>query len=237
MTRRIATFGTRKEIVYNEEHWKNLREKRERAKKVMGSLKSFDLASIVYGSVARGDVSKNSDVDIFVPYKIPSYRIELALDGFQIIEKRIVQATPNYAIKVEFLLEDNTTVSFPLVKMKERELDFYKFGGALDYDSLIKDERVAGVDKRLILIIPTENGHREIPINEIQPNAVAKILNVGIEIVNERMRVLLRRREIGRTGIFLCETIPFDESFESALNCIAAKNPAVRRMIKNGRLV
>ncbi|RLI70592.1 nucleotidyltransferase [Archaeoglobales archaeon] len=234
MTRKTATFGTRKEVVYDEDRWKNLKDKRKRAKKVMSSLKSFDLKSIVYGSVARGDVTKNSDVDVFVPYKVPSYRIELALDKFQIIEKRIVQATPNYAIKGEFLLEDNTTVSFPLVKMKERELDFYRFGGALDYDLLLNGERVAGVDKRLILIIPTENGHREIPINEIQPSAVAKILNVGIEIINERMRVLLRRREVGRTGVFLCETISYDESFESALNCIAAKNPAVRRIIKNG---
>jgi len=163
---------------------------------------------------------------------VPSFKVELALDNFCLLEKRIVQATPNYAIKGEFVLEDNTTISFPLVKMKERELDFYRFGGCLSYEELLSDVRVPGVDKRLILIIPSEKGHREIPLSEIHPSVVAKMLGVSIDIVLERIRILSRRREIGRTGVYLCERVPMNESFESALKDIVARNPAVRRRVE-----
>lgn len=231
MRGKTATYGDRREVIYSKEHWEILRRKRERAKELMGRLHEFGLEPILYGSVARGDVTKDSDVDIFIPMQIPSYKIELALDGFEILEKRIVQATPNYAIKGEFVLDENTTVSFPLVKMKERELDFYRFGGALSYEELLLDKRVAGVDKRLVLIVPTGRGHVEIPIDEVQSAEVARILGVGVEIVEERKRVLERRREKGRTGVFLCETIPLESNFETVLKVIAGRNPAVRKRL------
>ena len=231
MRGKTATYGDRREVIYSGEHWEILREKRERAKEIMRRLHEFGMEAILYGSVARGDVTKDSDVDVFVPLQVPSYRIELALEGLEILEKRIVQATPNYAIKGEFVLDENTTVSFPLVKMKERELDFYKFGGALSYEELLLDKRVPGVDKRLVLIIPTGRGHVEIPIDEIQSAEVAKILGVCVEIVEERKRVLERRREKGRTGVFLCETIPLESNFETVLKVIAGRNPAVRKRL------
>ena len=230
--RRVATYGVRKLIEYSPKHWRILREKRERAKEIMVSLQSYGLESVVYGSVARGDVNEKSDVDIFIPHNVPSYKVEIALDGFEILEKRIVQATPNYAIKGEYVLADNTTVSFPLVRMREREMDFYRFGGCIDYAMLEKDERVAGVDKRLVLIMPTAKGHREVPLTDIHPSSVARMLGVSIDIVVERIRVLTRRREVGRTGIFLCETIPLSDCFESALKVIASRNPAVRRRLE-----
>lgn len=222
-----------REIRYTEENFKILKEKRKKARELMEILESFGLQSIAYGSIARGDVTIKSDVDLFIPQKVPPFKIELALEGFDLIEKRIVQATPNYAIKGEYVLEEQITISFPLVKMKERELDFYKFGGSINYEELLKDLRVPGVDKRLFLIIPNELGHKEIPLNEIHPSIVAKTLGISIEIVLERIRVLSRRREIGRTGIFLCERIPITESFESALREIATKNPAVRRRMED----
>ena len=231
MRRKTATYGERKEVIYTKEKWKILREKRERAKEVMERLNEFGLKCILYGSVARGDVNESSDIDIFIPMQVPSYRIELALDEFNILEKRIIQATPNHLIKGEFVLDDNTTVSFPLVKMKDRELDFYKFGGAISYEELLIDKRVAGVDKRLVLIIPTEFGHREIPLNELQPSEIAKILGVCIDIVEERIRVLERRREIGRTGVFLLEKIPLESNFETMLKIIAERNPFVRKRL------
>jgi len=234
MRGKTATYGDRREVIYSDEHWKLLRRKRKRAKEVMQRLYEFGLEPILYGSVARGDVTKDSDVDIFIPLQVPSYKIELALDEFEILEKRIVQATPNYAIKGEFVLSENTTVSFPLVKMKEREIDFYRFGGAISFKELLEDRRVAGVDKRLVLIMPTEIGHVEIPIDEMQPAEVAKILGVCVEIVEERKRVLERRREIGRTGVFLLEKVPLESNFETVLKMIAERNPAVRKRILQG---
>ncbi len=230
MRPKTATFGCRKFVSYGEEHWELLKEKRNVAREVMLQLARAGLPSIVYGSVARGDVNEKSDIDIFVPCNAPSYRIELAVDW---MERRIVQATPNYAIKGELILEDGVTVSFPLVRMKDRELDFYRFGGCLNLEQLDRGVRVAGVDKRLVLILPREDGHEEIPINEMQPSEVAKALGVCLDIVLERMRVLERRREVGRTGVFLLHPVPPDESFESELMAIARRNPAVRKLLES----
>jgi len=230
MRPKTATFGCRKFVKYTESHWKLLKEKRRIAKKLMADIASVSLPCVVYGSVARGDVNEKSDIDIFIPCLVPSYRIELAINW---IDRKIVQATPNYAIKGEYIVGDGITVSFPLVKMKDRELDFYRFGGCLTLEQLRRGERVAGVDKRLILIIPKEKGHEEIPVNEMQPSEVAKILGVCIDVVVERIRVLERRREIGRTGVFLQYRVPPDESFESTLLKISKKNPAVRKLIDN----
>lgn len=222
-----------KEVIYSKENFRILKEKRNRARELLEILKGFDLHGIVYGSLARGDVTPKSDIDIFIPQKIPSFKLELALQGIDFVERRIVQATPNYAIKGEFVIDELTTVSFPLVKMRERELDFYRFGGCINYEELIRGVRVPGVDKRLFLIIPNENGHREIHLSELHPSIVAKTLGVSIDIVLERIRVLSRRREIGRTGIYLCERIPLNESFESALRDIISKNPAIRKRIED----
>jgi hypothetical protein len=52
-----------------------------------------------------------------------------------------------------------------------------------------------------------------------------------VEVVEERIRVLERRREVGRTGVFLSETVPPDENFESVLREIAKKNPGVKRRL------
>ncbi|MEM4702317.1 MAG: nucleotidyltransferase domain-containing protein, partial [Archaeoglobaceae archaeon] len=85
------------EVRYDGEKWKILNLKREKAKNLMRKLAENNINSILYGSVARGDVNAKSDIDIFIPQLIPSFRIELALEDFNILEKRIVQATPNYA--------------------------------------------------------------------------------------------------------------------------------------------
>lgn len=219
------------EVCYERERWDILKAKREKAKFFMEKLTKQGIPSIVYGSIARGDVREKSDVDIFIPQLLPSFRIELALDGVEIVERRIVQATPSYAIKGEIVIDEETTVSFPLVKMRDREMDFYRFGGCIGYEEVIRNKRVPGVDKRLMLIFPTEKGHVEVSIHEVHPSVVAKILGVSIDIVLERIRVLERRREVGRTGIYLCERLSSGDSFESALREIALRDPAVRRRL------
>ncbi len=230
MRRKTAIFGCRKKVRYTEDQWKLFEEKRDIAASIMKTLSDHGMDSLVYGSVARGDVKKTSDVDIFVPSTIPSYRIELALHDYTILEKKIVQATPNYAIKGEIILE-NANISFPLVKMKDKELDFYKFGGCMDLESLTEKKRVAGVDKRLVLIIPLKDGHYEIPANELDISELAWYLDIGIDVIRERFRVLERRREIGRTGVFLSEAVHDFESFETKLKEIIDRNPFVKRRI------
>lgn len=231
MRGKTATFGERKSVKYTKERWKLLEEKRELARVVMEALEDNGIPSIVYGSVARGDVKKTSDVDVFIPQQIPSFKIEVALSDFTILERRIVQATPNYAVKGEIVL-DFANVSFPLVKMKDKELDFYRFGGYLTLEMLENNERVPGVDKRLVLIIPKSYGHYEIPANELNKSELAGYLGVGIEIVEERFRVLERRREVGRTGVFVNEVVPEHESFESYLSSLALDNVFLRRRMK-----
>jgi len=53
-------------VIYDEEHWNLLKMKREVALRFMSRLFSFGVKSYVYGSVARGDVRKASDIDIIV---------------------------------------------------------------------------------------------------------------------------------------------------------------------------
>jgi hypothetical protein len=232
MRKKTAIYGSARKIIYSEKRWKILEKKRERAVEVMEKLYERGLRSIVYGSVARGDVTNESDVDVFIPLRTPSYLIEIALSPFQILERRIVQATPNYAIKGEYILDNNTSVSFPLINLKDREMDFYNFGGAISLDDLRKNLRTPGVDKRLKLIKPSLEGHFEIPINDLDEIELSRVLNVSLEIIRERKRVLERRREIGRTGVFLNAIVPEDESFESFLEKIARKNPMVRRRLR-----
>ncbi len=106
-------------------------------------------------------------------------------------------------------------------------------GGAIDIWGVKTKERVPGVNKKLILIIPTDRGHIEREVVGREPE-VAKILGVSIDIVTERVHVLTRRDSIGRTGgIYLNEEVPDWMSFEEALKIIADRDPPnVRRKVR-----
>jgi len=224
-----------REVIYDESRWRVLREKRNIAKRLMTALRSYGFRSIVYGSIARGDVSTSSDVDVFILYQVPSYLVELAVTeaGFHIYGRLIVQATPHYAVKAYMTLdpEELVTVSFPLVKMTKRELEFYSFGGKLELNDLTSGRRVPGVDKRLMLIIPTKRGHLESSIIG-REEEVASLLGISPEIVKERVTMLTRREEIGRTGVFIKYRLSSDESFESALKRLSNKNPLLRKLLR-----
>ena len=225
---KVVRIWDEREVVYSPKRWAILWEKREKALKIMERLKDFD--PHVYGSVARGDVRKDSDIDIIIPYKVPSFLVELALEGL-ILRRRIVMATPWHLIKGHIEIDEETTVTFPLINPSDRELEFYRWGGMLDIWGVKTKERVPGVNKKLILIEPTEKGHMEQEVVG-RESEVAKLLGVSIELVEERVKILTRRDSIGRTGIYLNEEVPDWMSFEEALKMIADRDSNVRRKVR-----
>jgi len=222
-----------REVIYSSIRWNLLKQFRQRAAKLMDSLETFHSDSIVHGSIARGDVNKKSDVDVFVPFQVSSFIMETALEKADIpINRRlIVQATPTYAMKAHIETEANTSVSFPLMKMRNVEREFYRFGGEVMLEDLRNDVRVCGVDKRLMLIEPTRGGHKESTIIGREEH-VANLLGISAETVLDRVHALLRRDEVGRTGVFIEKELSEDETFELALKRLADQNPAVRRRLK-----
>ncbi|WP_369406419.1 hypothetical protein [Aeropyrum camini] len=91
-----------------------------------------------------------------------------------------------------------------------------------------------GVTKRLVLILPTPRGHIEEPVvgNE---GRVAEVLGISLETVRERVRVLTRRRELGRTGVYLKVEPRPGEPLEETVRRLSASNPFFRRMISGRR--
>jgi predicted nucleotidyltransferase len=221
-------------VEYSEYHWRMLEKLRAEALRILSALEEMGLRAIVHGSIARGDVHEGSDIDIFIPYVVPSYTVELALErrGYRPVSKLIVQATPHSTPKAYIVLdlEEKRVVSFPLAKLTRTEYEFYYFGGALDAAGLRTGKRVPGVDKRLMLIEPLPRGHRESSIIGREAEA-ARIVGVSLETVLERVRVLSRRDAHGRTGVFVKEELEPWESVEDAVRRIARKNPAFRRVL------
>jgi len=236
MAKKPIIHAERVEVSYDENHWNLLKALRDSALEIMNSLSRSNLNSIVHGSVARGDVSKRSDVDIFVPEPVSSFVLENSLEeaDFSFLRRVLMQATPAYAVKGYLELAENVCVSFPLVKMIRVERDFYKYGGELDLQMLKHDSRVPGVDKRLMLIEPTLKGHVESSVVG-REDEIAKFLGVPLDIVHDRVRALLRRDEVGRTGVFIEKELVPEETFEQALQRLAKVNPAVRRKLKHNK--
>lgn len=225
--------GDYKEVTYSTERWAQLNALRGRAVLVMAALKAFHLESLVHGSIARGDVNRDSDIDVFIPEVQNSFLVETALEKAKIgVNSRlIVQATPTYAMKAHIAIDELVTVSFPLMEMRRVEREFYRFGGEVNLSQLKVGVRVAGVDKRLMLIEPSAKGHVESSIIG-REEFVAGVLGVSAETVLDRVHALLRRDVVGRTGVFVKRELAPDETFELALKKIADVNPAVRRRMK-----
>jgi hypothetical protein len=231
MRRKTAEMGPRKEVVYSEDTWNILERLRKKSIEVLESLKKFDIEGVVYGSVARGDVKPSSDIDIFIPIVVNSMRISIALDDYVMIDRSIVQATPRSLVKAHFGLEDNVTVTIPLIPPRQSEIEFYRFGGEIGLQGLLENKRSCGVDKRLMFIEPTPEGHIETPLSDMSSGLVAKKLKVGQSIVEERMRVLERRADVGRTGIYIERHVAPDESIEHVFSELLESDPALRRRV------
>ena len=222
-----------KEVTYSTLRWEQLKDLRSKAVWVMAALDAFHLYSLTHGSIARGDVKEGSDVDVFIPEVQNSFLVETALEKAKIAinSRLIVQATPSYAMKAHIEIDEKTSVSFPLMEMRRVEREFYKFGGEVNITQLKANIRVAGVDKRLMLIEPTEKGHTESSVIG-REEFTAKILGVAAETVLDRVHALVKRDTVGRTGVFVKRELMQNETFELALKKLSALNPAVRRRMK-----
>jgi predicted nucleotidyltransferase len=233
MAKKPMKRAERVEVVYNEKHWKMLRELRSKAIQIMEVLDRSHLPSIVHGSIARGDISEKSDIDVFLPDPSSSFATETALERARIPANRriVVQATPFYAVKGYIELDEQRCVSFPLVKLRQVERHFYRFSGEASLSTLEKDIRVSGVDKRLMLIEPTLRGHIESSVVG-REETVSHLLGISLNTVLDRVHALFRRDEVGRTGVFIERELSPDETFEMVLKRLADQNPAVRRRLK-----
>lgn len=221
------------EIIYDTKRWKLLTELRKKTIKIMDSLNRYHIYSIVHGSIVRGDVTEKSDIDVFIQDPPSSFFIETMLEcfGFSTYRKTIVQATPIYALKGKIEFGERSTISFPLVKLRPVEEEFYQFGGEATLGVLKNGIRNSGVDKRLMLIEPNKNGHTESSIVG-REEEVSNILGISVNTVIDRVRALLRRDVVGRTGVFIEIEVGYDETFEQALKKLADQNPVVRRRLK-----
>ncbi len=82
-----------------------------------------------------------------------------------------------------------------------------------------------------MLVEPTSDGHVESTVVG-REKAVSRILGVSLNTVLDRVHALLRRDEVGRTGMFIERNLSPDETFEMVLKKLADQNPAVRRRLK-----
>src|SRR6056297_1789856 len=232
MGREKIVRGQEREIIYDEDRFKLLESMRDRAKKLFEMFKKERINCLTYGSIARGNVRETSDIDILITRKIPTYRIGLILEQNSIIPitRKIVQATPNNVIKINYELAGEVSISVPMTDFTRQGLEFYKFGGCLNYKELMADKRVPGVDKRLVLIIPTEKGHKERSLLMMRYDA-SKIIGVSQEMINQRIRVLNKRDKVGRTGVFLERDMHPSENAEEVLRNLARENHLIRKRL------
>lgn len=219
-------------VVYSDRDWQILNSKRNRAINLLEMFAKEGLNPYIYGSIARGNVHQDSDIDIIFTVQIPSYQIEFILgkNGFKNYFREILMATPLDSLKLYIYLSEQECITVPLSKLNMKTMEFYDFGGKVNLKQLKSNIRVSGIDKRLVLIKPTSKGHDEFSIINNERTA-AKELGINIETVNERKKVLLKREKHGRTGVFLKRSIEINESTEDVLKKLANKKSIVRKKL------
>jgi predicted nucleotidyltransferase len=221
------------EVKYDEERWKFLEKIRSETYEMIRPLMAHNIHALAYGSVARGDVSEGSDIDIFIPRPPSPILVEAIIERAGIVstQREIVQATPSYAAKGYIYVGERRSYSFSLVDLRPVELEFYGFAGSVDASQVEECIRVPGVDKRLMLIEPIESGHIESPITG-REGEVAGILDINVAVVLDRVRTLTRREEVGRTGVFLNRKLAPDEGFGEVFQELSRQRPALRRRLR-----
>lgn len=218
---------------YTEKRWAILRDLQEKAARLMKPFSDKHIQCLVYGSVSRGDVSPGSDVDVFIPRPPSPALVQAVIESadINIFGRNIVQATPSYAPKAYYVVDEKQSISIPLTDLRTNEREFYSFAGSSDYSQIRSGARVPGVNKDLNLIEPTTKGHRESPVQG-KEGMVAKILGVSPRIVHERVRTLERRRKTGHTGVYLKRSLAYDEDVSTVFRELSLDRPALRRRIR-----
>ncbi|MFX1387228.1 MAG: nucleotidyltransferase domain-containing protein [Promethearchaeota archaeon] len=219
-------------IIYSKEDWALLKNKRDTAISLLEMFVKEGFNPYVHGSIARGDIHENSDIDIIFFQQIPSFQIELILNknGIKNYFREIIMATPLDALKLYIYLSELECITIPLSKLGKKTMEFYDFGGKIDINQMQLDLRVSGIDKRLVLIKPNPQGHEEFSIIGNEANA-AKEVGISIDTLNERKKVLLRREKYGRTGVFLKKQIQINETTEQVLKKLADKKSIIRKKL------
>ena len=223
----------RMEVTYGKDQWLLLERMRSEASEMMRPLMAHHIQALAYGSVARGDISEGSDIDIFIPRPPSPTLVEAILErsGIASTGREIIQATPSYAAKGYIYVGERRSYSFPLVDLRPVEIEFYGFAGSVDASQAEGGVRVPGVDKRLMLIEPAEHGHVESTVTG-REGAVAGILGISVAVVLDRVRTLTRREEVGRTGVFLSRALAPDESYGVVFRELSRQRPALRRRLR-----
>ncbi|MHA1292171.1 MAG: nucleotidyltransferase domain-containing protein [Promethearchaeota archaeon] len=219
-------------IRYSDKDWNLLKEKRELAIKLLEIFVKEGFNPYIFGSVARGNVHQNSDIDIIFTHQIPTFQIEYILNkcGYYNYFREIIMATPKDSLKLYIYLSELESITIPLSKFDKKHEDFYNFGGKIDINQLKSGIRVPGIDKRLVLIKPNPQGHEEISIINNE-SIVAKVVGVSLNIINERKKVLLRRNKYGKTGVFLKRKLDINESTEEVLKKLANQKTIIRKKL------
>ncbi|MHA1149290.1 MAG: nucleotidyltransferase domain-containing protein [Promethearchaeota archaeon] len=219
-------------IEYSDKEWDLLRNKRVIARDLLSIFIIRGFHPYIYGSVARGNVNENSDIDIIFLQQIPSFQIEFLLHqrGFENFFREIIMATPKDSIKLYIHLSEMESITLPLSKMSKNLIDFYDFGGKVDLEDIKNEIRVPGIDKRLVYIKPNDKGHEEMSVigNE---SIVAKEIGIPISIIKERKAVLLKREKFGKTGVFLKRNLNFNETTEEVLRSLAKSKSIIRKKL------
>ncbi|MHC1580415.1 nucleotidyltransferase domain-containing protein [Methanopyrus sp.] len=215
-----------REVRYSKERWELLRRLRRRARRVIETLSELGMEGWVHGSVARGDVRKGSDVDVFVPHTTSPHVVDALVESspYPVLKVVATLPTPRDCVRVKVLMERNVEVVVPVTAPSDRELEFYDFSGKLTPRELERDERVPGVDKRLRMIEPRPWGHLEYSIIGREGEVAAK-LGISTQLVNERIKALTRRDKVGVQGVHAKVEGPPGEPTVELLRRLARSNP------------